>query len=141
MTDLPNLYLALAVQLRKTGAAAFTPLGLSWREAVMLLTLEQGVIRPTDLAKSFGMVMPTVSALGSKLETSGLIERNIRLGNGREITYDLTAKGRALCQRIKKAWEDALPVELLRLSDKEKSVLREMFSRMSVADTKSSDIR
>lgn len=116
MNDLADILLTLTVRLRKAGVSAFIPLGLSWREAVFLLYIERGYVRPTDLAKEVGALLPTISGLGAKFAASGLIEKVARQSNAREVTYVLTEKGRDMCQQLRRAWEESLPVEAAELT-------------------------
>lgn len=134
MTDLSDLLLTLTVRLRKAGTAAFVPLGLSWREALFLLYIERGCVRPTDLAKEFGALFPTISGLGAKFVDLGVIKKVQEPGDARGINYVLTRKGHKLCLELKEAWRRSLPPDFTGMSDEEKDALQALCLKISRSD-------
>lgn len=117
--DLLELSLTYLAQLKKAGGRAFSPLGLSYGQAMLLTFISRGCTAPTELAAVLGIVPPAVSALITNLVDLGLLERQNHKADARRVSVSLTSRGVETCRAMRDAWRKNFPVDLESFSDEE----------------------
>lgn len=92
------------MRLRRAASRAFDPLGFTLYEAMLLLLVSRGMERPTDLIEMLDIQRTAVSALLTKFDRAGLVERKVDESDGRSVRVQLTPKGRKAAQDVSEAW-------------------------------------
>lgn len=62
--------------------------------------VNQGIDKPTEIAKMFSIVLPTLSSAMERLEKRGLLLRNFSETDRRRVVLDLTKEGKGLVQQV-----------------------------------------
>jgi DNA-binding MarR family transcriptional regulator len=99
------------------------PQALSRTELGLLVTLDNGPVRITELAAAERLAQPTVTLLVKGLEARGLVERRRDPADGRAVLVQVTDAGREAVERVRAALRDALRVHLAALSDEQVQAL------------------
>ena len=123
--ELQNASLSFLSQLNNAGAQAFASLGLTYGQAMLLLSVERGHTTPNELSNLIGVVPQALSALVTKLVKAHLLERQNGGADGRRVFIALTPGGQNACAGIKRAWHKHFPFDLTGLSDGELKVMIE----------------
>lgn len=96
----------IAIRHRAWAAVYLAPLGLHPGQEVLLLELAvSGPRSQAMIAGVLGCEAPTVTAMATKLEATGLIARTPSPVDARVNLVDLTDTGRALIPRLNEAWQ------------------------------------
>jgi DNA-binding MarR family transcriptional regulator len=112
----------LSRRLRTTSAGAAA--GLTPTRTSVLFTIERfGPIRLSDLAIEEGINPTMLSRVVADFSQAGLVKRVADPEDGRAALVKVTADGRRLCDRMRRARTDALNVEIDTLSAHERRLL------------------
>jgi len=114
----------LSRRLRPTSAGAAAGLTPT-RISVLFTVVRVGPIRLSELAAEEGVNPTMLSRVVSDFCDAGLVERVVDPDDGRAALVEVTARGRRLCERMRRERTDALNVELETLSDHERRLLEE----------------
>lgn len=88
---------------------------------------------PHEIADALSLEMPTVSGILDRLQSKGMIGREINEENRREIHVLLTDKGRALEKDVIREVEDMNREVLDAFSEKERAELQKSLERLAKA--------
>jgi DNA-binding MarR family transcriptional regulator len=114
----------LSRRLRPTTAGATAGLTPT-RVSVLFTVARLGPIRLSELAAEEGVNPTMLSRVVSDFSDAGLVERIVDPGDGRAALVEVTARGRRLCERMRRERTDALNIELTTLSEHEHQLLED----------------
>ena len=123
--DLQDFSLSYLSRLNNVGAQVFASLGLTYGQAMLLLSVERGHTTPSELSNLIGVVPQALSALVTKLVKAQLLERQSVSNDARRVFIALTQSGQNACAAVKSAWHEHFPFDLTGLNDEELKVMIE----------------
>ncbi len=132
--ELNDATLVLLAQLRQAGSVAFSSLGLTYGQAMLLMFVEQGYTRPKELTGLLGVVFSAFSALVTNLVGSGFLLRELDPTDGRRVEVRLTPEGREMCDRIRAAWRDVNPLRTSAIDEADARALLRVVALMLPQD-------
>lgn len=107
------------------------PLGVFPGQELLLMQLfERDGRSQADLVRSLDLDPSTVTKMLQRMERSGWIERAKHEHDRRVLLITLTDRGRALRDEVSGAWERVEEATVACLSEDERSLLKELLSRI-----------
>jgi DNA-binding MarR family transcriptional regulator len=95
----------LSLRHRARAAALLAPLGLHpGQEALLLELARTGPMIQAQLSEALGCEPPSVTLMTRKLEATGHIRRTPAASDKRASVVELTDRGRALADQVKRLW-------------------------------------
>lgn len=97
----------LTLRHRARAATLLAPLGLHpGQEALLLVLAKHGPMIQAQLSDALAVEPPSVTLMIRKLEASGHVRRTPVPSDKRASVVELTDRGRALCEQLKRLWCD-----------------------------------
>lgn len=97
----------LSLRHRARAAALLAPLGLHPGQEALLLELDRtGPMIQAQLSEALGCEPPSVTLMSRKLEATGHVRRRPAPSDRRASVVELTDRGRALADQVKRLWCD-----------------------------------
>jgi DNA-binding MarR family transcriptional regulator len=121
LMDLSRALVGLAV--RSMGAVDGAVTLPQFRALAVLDRL--GPCRAGELAEAVGLHVSTITRLCDRLVAAGLISREVRPDNRRQVELDITPAGSSLVDKVRTERERELAAALRRLTTRQRSCLRE----------------
>ena len=97
--------------------------GISRMEAGVLAAAAGGPQRITALAEREGCTQPAITRLVDRLQARGWVVREPDSDDGRVVLVALTADGREVADRLRRAYREMLHGEMIKLAEEDVRVL------------------
>lgn len=125
--DLTPALLALGRALRAEQGALLASHGLHpGQDALLMAVWDRPGSTQSQLAQRLGVEAPTVTRMVTRLERTGLLERQRDPDDARRLRIQPTARSRLIEVRVRKCWDEIAGVLTEELGDAD----AEMFSRL-----------
>lgn len=101
---------------------------------ILLHVAEHPGCGPSDVARSFGVPLTTVSSATDRLAKRGLLQRLRPSTDRRAVELELTASGQAHAEALRQAHHAMFRAMLERLSKRERALFVDLARKMSIND-------